>query len=58
MQRFAQLARALVDLAFERFRQADSSSTRASTYLYTTIEEVDQLIAGVEAATTFFGVDA
>ncbi len=35
-----------------------TSSTRASTYLYTTTDEVEALIAGVEAATTFFGVGA
>jgi cysteine desulfurase/selenocysteine lyase len=33
-----------------------TSSTRASTYLYTTVDEVDQLIAGVADATAFFGV--
>jgi len=33
-----------------------TSSTRASTYLYNTVDEVDQLIAGVADATTFFGV--
>ena len=35
-----------------------TSSTRASTYLYTTADEVDALVSGVEAATVFFGVDA
>jgi cysteine desulfurase/selenocysteine lyase len=33
-----------------------TSSTRASTYLYNTVDEVDQLIAGVADATDFFGV--
>jgi cysteine desulfurase/selenocysteine lyase len=33
-----------------------TSSTRASTYLYNTVDEVDQLIAGVADATAFFGV--
>jgi cysteine desulfurase/selenocysteine lyase len=32
-----------------------TSSTRASTYLYTTSDEVDQLIAAVADATRFFG---
>jgi len=35
-----------------------TSSTRASTYLYSTVDEVDQLIAGVSDATDFFGVRA
>jgi len=35
-----------------------TSSTRASTYLYNTLDEVDQLIAGVADATAFFGVRA
>jgi len=33
-----------------------TSSTRASAYLYTTTDEVDELIQGVDAATRFFGV--
>ena len=33
-----------------------TSSTRASAYLYTTTDEIDQLIEGVDAATGFFGV--
>lgn len=33
------------------------STSRASTYLYTTTDEVDALIAGVEDATVFFGGD-
>ncbi len=32
-----------------------TSSARASTYLYTTADEVDQLLDGVAAATRFFG---
>jgi len=32
-----------------------TSSTRASTYLYTTTEEVDQLVSGVADAILFFG---
>ena len=35
-----------------------TSSTRASTYLYNTLDEVEQLIAGVADATDFFGVRA
>jgi len=35
-----------------------TSSTRASTYLYSTVDEVDQLIAGVSGVTDFFGVRA
>ncbi|HEY0259898.1 MAG TPA: cysteine desulfurase [Lacisediminihabitans sp.] len=35
-----------------------TSSTRASSYLYTTTDEVDRLIAGVEQARTFFGVNS
>ncbi|MFZ2965001.1 MAG: aminotransferase class V-fold PLP-dependent enzyme, partial [Rhodoglobus sp.] len=31
------------------------SSTRASSYLYTTADEVDQLVAGVADAVAFFG---
>ncbi|NEM92546.1 aminotransferase class V-fold PLP-dependent enzyme [Galbitalea soli] len=34
------------------------SSTRASAYLYTTDDEVDAFLAGVVAATAFFGVSA
>ncbi|GGF30317.1 aminotransferase class V-fold PLP-dependent enzyme [Subtercola lobariae] len=34
------------------------SSTRASTYLYTTDDEVDRFLAGVADAVTFFGVRA
>ncbi|MGC5221617.1 aminotransferase class V-fold PLP-dependent enzyme [Micromonospora sp. DT81.3] len=33
-----------------------TSSTRASSYVYTTGDEIDQLIEGVDAATRFFGV--
>jgi cysteine desulfurase/selenocysteine lyase len=32
------------------------SSTRASTYLYNTTDEVDELVAGVAQAIEFFGV--
>ncbi len=33
-----------------------TSSTRASTYLYTTDDEVDELLAGVAEVSSFFGV--
>ncbi len=33
-----------------------TSSTRASTYLYTTADEIAEFLDGVSAATTFFGV--
>ncbi|HEX5858974.1 MAG TPA: SufS family cysteine desulfurase, partial [Microbacterium sp.] len=33
-----------------------TSSTRASAYLYTATDEIDQLVEGVDAATRFFGV--
>jgi cysteine desulfurase/selenocysteine lyase len=32
------------------------ASTRASTYLYTTENEVDRLLTGVAAAAEYFGV--
>jgi len=35
-----------------------TSSTRASAYLYTTEDEVDEFLAGLTAATRFFGVTA
>ncbi|QNE47491.1 cysteine desulfurase [Glaciihabitans sp. INWT7] len=34
------------------------SSTRASAYLYTTEDEVDEFLAGLSAAITFFGVSS
>ncbi|WP_411701315.1 aminotransferase class V-fold PLP-dependent enzyme [Conyzicola sp.] len=35
-----------------------TSSTRASAYLYSTDAEIDQMLAGVADATTFFGVSS
>ena len=35
-----------------------TSTTRASTYLYNTVDEVDEVVQGVADATAFFGVTA